>query len=250
MGSMNLEHSIGGQDLPRDDDYPARKLILFLIRFRKFVLELVVAFFVLTFVFYWYAPDILLFLQVDLDQKLAFFGVMEPVLALIKIASVLAILVLTPWILWRIAQVLVSGFGLTKRFAAMFIISALVLFYAGASFCFFVTLPFGINFLLGYQSEVIKPVISVGKFVNFTGLFLLGFGLIFELPLVMTILCRLGLCHYSTFSRVRRYAILIIAILAAILTPTPDVVNMALMGIPLYLLYEIGILIAKLNSPD
>lgn len=192
----------------------------------------------------------MLFLQIDLDQKLAFFGVMEPVLALLKISSVLAIMVLTPWILWRIAQVMVATFHLTRLFASIFVISAMLLFYAGASFCFFVTLPFGINFLLGYQSDVIKPVISVGKFVSFTGLFLLGFGLIFEIPLIMTVMCRLGVCHYSTFSRARRYAILVIAILAAVLTPTPDVVNMALMGVPLYLLYEAGIIIARLNSKN
>ncbi|RUM88494.1 MAG: preprotein translocase subunit TatC [Thermodesulfatator sp.] len=247
---MNPEHTADSRQLLEGEEYPARKLILFLVQFRRFILELVISFFILTFIFYWYAPDILLFLQVDLDQKLAFFGVMEPVLALLKIASVLAILVLAPWVLWRIAQVMVATVGLTKAFAAILVVCGLLLFYAGASFCFFVTLPFGINFLLGYQSEIVKPVISVGKFVNFTGLFLLGFGLIFEIPLVMTILCRLGICHYSTFSRIRRYAILVIAILAAILTPTPDVINMALMGIPLYLLYETGILIARLNSRD
>ncbi len=247
---MNSEQAAGLHNLSEGDDYPARKLILFLVQFRKFILELGIAFFSLTFFFYWYAPDILLFLQTDLDQKLAFFGVMEPVLALVKIASVLAILVLAPWILWRIAQVLVVTFRLTRTFAAIFVLSALLLFYAGASFCFFITLPFGINFLLGYQSEVVKPVISVGKFVSFTGLFLLGFGLIFEIPLLMTILCRLGICHYSMFSRIRRYAVLVIAILAAVLTPTPDVVNMALMGIPLYLLYEMGIIIARLNTRD
>ncbi len=247
---MNPEQASIEEQSSENEDYPARKLIVFLVQFRKFILELAIAFFCLTFIFYWYAPDILLFLQMDLDQKLAFFGVMEPVLALLKIASVMAILVLTPWILWRIAQVMVIAFGLTRKFAALFILFALLLFYAGASFCFFITLPFGINFLLGYQSELIRPVISVGKFVSFTGLFLLGFGLIFEIPLLMTLLCRIGICHYSTFSRVRRYAILIIAILAAILTPTPDVVNMALMGIPLYLLYEAGIIIAKLNSRE
>jgi len=248
---MNPDQAAAGRPyLPEDEDYPARKLVVFLVRFRKFVLELAIAFFGLTFLFYWYAPDVLLFLQTDLDQKLAFFGVMEPVLALLKIASVLSVLVLTPWILWRTAQVMVAVFGLTRTSAAIFVISALLLFYAGASFCFFVTLPFGINFLLGYQSEVVKPVISVGKFVSFTGLFLLGFGLIFEIPLLMTILCRLGVCHYSTFSRVRRYAVLVIAILAAVLTPTPDVVNMALMGIPLYLLYELGIIVARLNGRD
>jgi sec-independent protein translocase protein TatC len=245
---MNANNDVLGNFSLHEHDSPARKIVLFLLRFRRFVLELTIAFFFLTFFFYWYAPDILSFLQVHLDQKLAFFGVMEPVLALLKVASVMAVIVITPWILWRMAQILMAVFGLSRSFASIFIVSALILFYAGAAFCFFVTLPFGIDFLLGYQSAHVRPVISVGKFVNFTGLFLLGFGLIFELPLIMTVLCRLGICHPETFGNARRYAILIIAILAAVLTPTPDVVNMALMGIPLYFLYEIGIIIARLNA--
>ncbi len=230
------------------EDTPARKIALFLYRFRRFLFEIVTLFLVLTFFFYWYAPDILIFLQLELDQKLAFFGVMEPIIALIKIASTCSIAILMPLILWRIAQVLVEAFGLKKRAGVLMVLTALVLFYSGVLFCFFITLPFGINFLLSYQSQAVKPVISVGKFVNFVGLFLLGFGIIFELPLIMTLTCKLGLCSYKMFQGGRRYAILIIAILAAILTPTPDVINMSLMGIPLYLLYELGILVARLSS--
>ncbi len=236
-------------DILGDEDSAARKLALFLYGFRRFVLEIVVSFLLLSFIFYWIAPDILYFLQLHLDQKLAFFGVMEPIVSLMKIACVMALMVLMPWILFRITQVLVSHFGLSKGFGFGLVITALLLFYLGAAFCFFITLPFGINFLLGYQSEHVRPVISVGRFVNFVGLFLLGFGLIFELPLIMTVSCRLGLCSYFIFKKGRRYAILIIAILAAILTPTPDVINMALMGLPLYLLYELGIVVARLSSP-
>ena len=233
---------------PREEESPARKIALFLFRFRRFVLEIGISFVVLTFIFYWLAPDILIFLQMELDQKLAFFGVMEPIISLLKIASTCSIALLMPLILWRIAQVLREGFGLKKGASFIFVVTAIVLFYSGVFFCFFVTLPFGINFLLSYQSQMVRPVISVGKFVNFVGLFLLGFGIIFELPLIMTITCKLGLCSYRMFQGGRRYAILIIAILAAMLTPTPDVINMSLMGIPLYLLYELGILVARLSS--
>ncbi len=231
-----------------EGDSAARKIAVFLYRFRRFILEIVISFLVLSFLYYWIAPDILYFFQLHLDQKLAFFGVMEPIVSLMKIACVMALGTIMPWILYRISQVLAMNFGLTRRFCIGLVATALLLFYAGAAFCFFVTLPFGINFLLGYQSEHIKPVISVGKFVNFVGLFMLGFGLIFELPLIMTVACKLGICSYSLFKKGRRYAVLIIAILAAVLTPTPDVVNMALMGLPLYLLYEMGILIARLES--
>ncbi len=233
-----------------EEDTAVRKIAVFLYKFRRFVLELAISFLLLSFAFYWVAPDILYFLQLHLDQKLAFFGVMEPIVSLIKIACVMAIIVLMPWILFRIIQVLVSNFGITKKFGIGLILSSLMLFYAGAAFCFFITLPFGINFLLGYQSEHIRPVISVGKFVNFVGLFLLAFGLIFELPLIMTVTCRIGLCSYKFFHKGRRYAILIIAIIAAVLTPTPDVINMALMGLPLYLLYEIGIFVARFGNKN
>ncbi len=247
MGGQEASPITAG-NAPSEEDSAVRKIALFLYRFRRFILELVISFVLLSFAFYWVAPDILHLLQLHLDQKLAFFGVMEPIVSLIKIASVMAILVLMPWILFRITQILVSNFGITKGFGIGLVLSSLILFYAGAAFCFFITLPFGINFLLGYQSEHIRPVISVGKFVNFVGLFLLAFGLIFELPLIMTVSCRIGLCSYKFFHKGRRYAVLVIAILAAVLTPTPDVINMALMGLPLYLLYEIGILIARLSS--
>lgn len=227
----------------------ARKIVMFLAAFRRFVLEIAAAFFILTFLIYWYSPDILLFLQIHLDQKLAFFGVFEPVIALLKISAITAAVLLAPWIMWRVGQVLSSLFGLRRLFIFIFVASGLALFYSGAAFCYFVTLPFGVNFLLGYQSQMVKPVISIGKFVDFTGLFLLGFGIIFELPLIMTLLCRLRLCRPETFIKGRRYAVLIIAILAAALTPTPDVVNMALMGVPLYILYEIGIVVARMSRP-
>lgn len=202
----------------------------------------------LTMLLFLVAPDILALLQNYLNQKLVFFGVVEPMTGLLKISSMCAVMIMAPWISWLTAQGLKTVFGLSRRFVLGFATAGLVLFYSGALFCFFITLPFGMNFLLGYQSEEIKPVIALSRFVSFTGFFLLGFGLVFELPLFMTVMCRLRICSYRTFIRYRRYAVLVIAILAAMLTPTPDVVNMSLMGIPLYLLYEVGIVVARLTS--
>ena len=123
---------------------------------------------------------------------------------------------------------------------------AILLFYLGASFCYFITLPFGIRFLIGYQSAHLKPMISVGKYVSFCAGFILAFGLVFELPLIVALLSYLRIVRASFFSQKRRYAILLIAILSAVLTPTPDVFNMALMGGPLYVLFEIGVLLARI----
>jgi sec-independent protein translocase protein TatC len=227
----------------------AQSLIRLLKYLRHFLLETAICFTGLTAIIYWLSPHLLAFLQSHFQQRLVFFGVLEPMLALLKLSSIGALILLAPWIFWRMSQGLVNVLGLSRKFSLVFILSALLLFYAGVLFCFFVTLPFGINFLLGYQSQHLRPVIAVDKFVNFVGLFLLSFGLIFEIPLLMTLLCRLKICGPDTFGRYRRYAILLIAIMAAILTPTPDIFNMAMMGVPLYVLYEAGIIIASIVNP-
>jgi sec-independent protein translocase protein TatC len=227
----------------------AQTLVRLLKYLRRFLLETAICFTGLTAIIYWLSPQFLAFLQTHFQQRLAFFGVLEPMLALLKLSSIGALILLAPWIFWRMSQGLVDVLGFSRKSSLLFMLSALLLFYAGVLFCFFVTLPFGINFLLGYQSQHLRPVIAVSKFVNFVGLFLLSFGLIFEIPLLMTLLCSLKICGPETFGRYRRYAILLIAIMAAILTPTPDIFNMAMMGVPLYVLYEAGIIIASIVNP-
>lgn len=148
-----------------------------------------------------------------------------------------------PWILTILWKAMGKPFKVSGWQLFFFILFTCLLFYAGTMFCYLVTLPFGIKFLLGFGSEELKPVISIGRFVNFVTLFILAFGAIFELPIFMVFIAKVGVCTRSFFARNRRYAVLLIAIIAALLTPTPDVVNMLLMGGPLYLLYEAGIMI-------
>lgn len=227
----------------------AQTLVRMFKYLRRFLLETAICFALLAAILYWLSPYFLSFLQSHFQQHLAFFGVLEPMLALLKLSSVGALIILAPWILWRISQGMVDVLGFSRKSSLAFMLSALLLFYAGTLFCFFVTLPFGINFLLGYQSQHLRPVIAVGKFVNFVGLFLISFGMIFEIPLIMTLLCRLKICGPETFRKYRRFAILLIAIMAAILTPTPDIFNMTMMGVPLYILYEAGIILARIVNP-
>ena len=99
---------------------------------------------------------------------------------------------------------------------------------------------------MGYQSATIKPMISVAKYISFCVGFTFAFGLIFELPLVLALLSYLQLIQASFLTRHRRYAILLVAVLSAVLTPTPEIFNMALMGGPLYILFEIGVILVKI----
>ena len=221
------------------------KIVTFIVELRKSIRNLALALCCCTLVIFLISPYLLQFVQSHLADKLYFFSVAGPFLAHVKLALFAAFYALMPWfalVMWR---ALGKPFGVSGGQLFFFIFFTCLLFYAGTVFCYYVTLPFGIKFLLGFSSEELKPVISVGRFVNFTTIFILAFGLIFELPIFMVFLAKVGVFKRSFYEKNRRYALLLIAILSALLTPTPDIVNMSLMGGPLYLLYESGILILR-----
>jgi len=193
--------------------------------------------------FFFLAPSILLQLQDHLHQELAFYTVAEPFLAHVKIGLAASLFTLAPLMITWFWRIMARPFAFPAAWVFWFSLGTTLLFYIGAGFCFFVTLPFGVDFLLGFQSEELIAQIGVGKFVGFVTVFVLAFGVVFELPVFMLFAAKTGLISRKAFAANRRYAILAISILAALLTPTPDVVNMLLMGGPLYLLYESGILL-------
>ncbi len=222
------------------------KAVIFIGELRKSLRTLGVGVLAVTAAIFFLSPDLLRMVQNHLADKLYFFSVAGPFLAHVKLATFSALYGLMPWIMTVFWRAMGKPFGVEGMQLFFFILFTTLLFYAGTLFCYFVTLPFGIKFLLGYGSEQLRAFISVSRFVNFVTLFLLGFGAIFELPVFMVFLTRVGVCSRGFFEKNRRYALLIIAIVAAVLTPTPDVVNMLLMGGPLYLLYESGIVILLL----
>ena len=221
-------------------------LIVFLTELRRSLRMLALNLVVTTVALFFLAPRMMAFLQAHLGEQLYFFSVAGPFLAHVRLAFFAAVFLLMPLLMQVMWRALGKPFGLSRRQVFWFVLATCVLFYGGALFCAFVTLPFGIRFLLGFQSEDLRAVIAVSRFVNFVVLFVLSFGAIFELPVFMVFTARVGVVRRQTYEKHRRYALLVIVILAALLTPTPDLVNMALMGGPLYLLYECGILLIRL----
>jgi sec-independent protein translocase protein TatC len=182
----------------------------------------------------------------NLRADLVAFGIPEAFFSLIKLTLYTSLFFSAPIIFYQIWKAFAPVFRLKGLKSTLSVpLAAIFLFYLGAFFCYFITLPFGVQFLLSYQSAHIKPMISVGKYISFCTVFIFGFGLTFELPLILALLAYIKVVSAPFLTRNRRYAILLIAIAAAVITPTPDVFNMSLMGVPLYLLYEIGIILVK-----
>lgn len=163
-----------------------------------------------------------------------------------KIAVLTGLLLVLPIVLYQVWRFIAPGLlPHEKRYALPFVVLATVFFVFGLAFCFYFVLPFALNFLLTYKTENLKPMISVGNYVDFTSKFLLAFGLIFELPLGIGVAAKMGLVTPQSLAKNRKYAILINFTIAAILTPTPDVFNQTLMALPMCLLYEVGIMAAR-----
>lgn len=129
-----------------------------------------------------------------------------------------------------------------KRVVIPFSILSSCCFIAGAAFGYFVVFPPAFRFLVGYNNDYLTSLPAVSEYFSLATRLLLAFGLIFEMPIFMVFLAKVGLINVGFLNRNRKYAILINFIIAAILTPTPDVVNQMMMGVPLMILYEISVL--------
>jgi sec-independent protein translocase protein TatC len=183
------------------------------------------------------------YLKALAHADLAAFGIPEVFLGLIQLDLEIAILICIPLIFCKmLAPLSQISPSFSNRTIFIFWLSAVELFYIGVFFCLKITLPYGVQFLLGFQAPTVQPLISVNKFISFCALFLFGFGIIFQMPVVMVLFGRLFSIDAKRLAKRRRQAILVLTVISAILTPTPDVLNMMLMAIPLYLLFEIGLI--------
>lgn len=183
------------------------------------------------------------------NVKIYYFQLPEAFIASVEIALFTGIFLSFPFIVFFIWHEMRRSVDIKPYFLVILLFSSIFLFYVGSYFSIFIVLPSGIKFLLSYGTENnILPMISVQKFTLFSVAMIFAFGITFELPIILMSLGKLGIMRSSTLTKTRRYAILIITIAAAIITPTPDAYNMALLAAPAYILYEIGIILMKISE--
>src|SRR5919108_3721890 len=169
-----------------------------------------------------------------LGYKLVFTAPAEAFWVQMKVAMIVGLFISSPGILWQVWAFIAPGLHQhEKKYAAPFVIVGSLMFIAGGAFSLFVVTPYAIAFLLSFARETLTPMITLENHVGFLLKFTLAFGLVFELPLALTILARMGVVTPRVLARNRKYAILGAFVAAAILTPTPDAFNQTLMAGPL-----------------
>jgi sec-independent protein translocase protein TatC len=178
--------------------------------------------------------------------KLVFIAPQEAFITKIKIAFFAGLFLASPFVLyqaWRFVSV-----GLRpheKKYTLIFGPVSFILFISGCLFGYSVIMPIGIRFLLGFATDFITPMITISKYISFIVTLILAFGVVFELPLVLLFLTKIGVVTPGFLKERRKEAVVIVFIVAAFLTP-PDVITQILMALPLIFLYELGILFSRL----
>ncbi len=186
----------------------------------------------------------------SMKTELVFTSPTEAFWTWMKVAMVLGIFISMPGILLQVWKFVAPGLHEhEKKYAAPFIIIGSLLFLIGGAFAMLIIIPYASTFLVTFgQEKGWKPMLTVSSYTDFVIKFALAFGLVFELPVVITILSLIGVVTPQFLSKNRKYAILVNFIIAAILTPTPDMINQTLMAGPLCILYEVGIICARLAT--
>ncbi len=179
-------------------------------------------------------------------DTLIFTGLPEAFFTYLKVSLLSGILLATPVILYQFWMFVAPGlYDKERRLLLPIIFLSSFFFLGGALFGYFIVFPFGFQFFLGFATETIKPFPSMREYLSFSSKLLIAFGLVFELPLIVTFMAKLGMVSVDFLKKNRKYALLLFFVAAAILTP-PDVITQIMMALPLMVLYEISIVGARI----
>jgi sec-independent protein translocase protein TatC len=214
---------------------------------RSRIIKILVTVLIFSIVTYFFSERVIDFLARPV-AKVYFFSPTEAFAMRIKISIILGIILSVPVIFYHIWQFVIPGlFEREIKAVVPAVIFSTIFFIIGGSFCFFMVLPTAIKFLMGFGTEKLEPMIKIGSYISFVSYTTLAFGAVFELPIVSYFLGKLGIITDKTLRKGRRYAVLGILILAATITP-PDLFSQIMLAIPLYILYEISIVVLKITQ--
>jgi len=182
--------------------------------------------------------------------SLQYFTLMEPFLTQLKVALILTLYLACPYIAWQFWRFTIPALrDHERRNVGWLTFSSWFLFVGGTAFGYFTVLPLLVSFSLSFENASLHQLLGLSDFVSIAVILLLAFGLIFQLPIVVITLVRLGLVSKAILKRQRPIIVVGIALVAGIITPGPDVVSQLAMAIPTYILFECSLLICRDPKP-
>jgi sec-independent protein translocase protein TatC len=249
---MTTAPQITGSAQP--EELPRMSLIQHLEELRKRILWSLAFTAALFFPCFAYVEHILAFLQrpitkvLPAGKKLAYMSITDPIVLYFKVAGLAALFFGSPFILYQLWKFISPGlYSREKRYVLPFVFFGTFFFLAGGAFAYYVAFPYAAKFLVDI-GKPFEPVLTIERYFGFEMQVILGLGLIFEMPIVIFTVCEVGLVTPRFLIKHFRYAVLVIFIIAAIVTPTPDVFNMCVFATPMLGLYLLGVGAAALSQ--
>jgi sec-independent protein translocase protein TatC len=164
----------------------------------------------------------------------------------LEVAMVVGAAIAMPVIIYQVlAFVSPALYSNEKKYLYMAVPGVFFSFVCGILFCYYLTLPFATKFLAGFLANDVQPFWSVEKYASFVATFLFWVGVMFELPIVMFFLSKLGVVSHQRLARFRKYAFILAFVIGAAITPTPDPINQTIISLPIYFLFELGVILAR-----
>ncbi|MCP4571860.1 MAG: twin-arginine translocase subunit TatC [bacterium] len=230
---------------PSDEDPGAMGLLDHLAELRSVLFQSALAGLAATILCWFWSASLLDLLILPIkDQGVYFTAPNEAFLVRLKISAAVGLFVVAPFIFFKLYGFVLPGlYGKERKVVTPLLLSTTLLFYTGVAFAFLVVIPQVMRFLLSFGTEVMEPLIGVGPYFGFVTRLCLAFGLVFQLPLLVLVLSAIGLVNPRMLLRTWRYAIVLIFILSAALTP-PDIASQIMMAGPVLVLYFGSVLVS------
>lgn len=224
-----------------------------LLEFRQLLIFIAVSIIVGFVVsFYFLRTPVMDFIIAPIEGRgiqVIYTAVSEALTTQFKVSLVLGVVLASPFIVWRLWRFIKPAlYDNEIRMVRRLFVLALFLFLLGIVFCYRYVYNLAIDFFLVAGEDLAVPMLSIDKYVSFLFSFLLPFGIVFELPVALYIAAHMGWVKYETLAKGRKYVFFGIFVLAAILTP-PDVISQIMLGVPMYVLYEVGVQVVHFTKP-
>jgi len=219
---------------------------------RSRILISIITFVILTVAAFVFSDELLFVINkpfVDTGLKLNVFKLAEGFMMRLKVSAIASFIVSLPFFIFQVWRFILPA--ITKRdrmFSRVALISSILLFYSGVAFVYFLLMPFTVKMLLSFVAKNITSVIGASEYINFVFLFCFFMGVIFEFPILVMILTRIGLITPYLLSNNRKWAVVVIFVLSAVVTPTTDILTQSLVAVPLYFLFEASIIVSKMTA--